>query len=79
MDRVVEQAEWNQRVFIPLLDGLRGLLEARQHRALAAGQMLAGVSVFTDLGKNILHQPELVGHKGIGFDKVILTSIPLQV
>ena len=41
--------------------------------------MFAGVSVLTDLRQDVLHQTELIRHKGIGFNEIIFTSIALQI
>ena len=72
---VIEQAERNKRIFIFAFYCLCGLLKAGKHRALTAGEVLAGISVFADLRKDILHKAELIRHKWIGFDKIILAGI----
>ena len=62
---VIEKAERNERVLVFVLDGLRRLLKAGEHGALAAGEMFAGVSVFADLRQHILHQAELIRHEWV--------------
>ena len=79
MYRIIEQAEGCQCVFVLILDNLGSFLEAGKHRTLTTGQVLAGVSVLADLCQHILHEPELIRHKGIGFHKVILAGITLKI
>ena len=64
VDRVIKPEERHQGILVPVLDFLGCLLESRQHRPLAAGQMLAGVAMLADLSKHFLHNDELIGHKG---------------
>ena len=79
MYSIVEQAKWNKGVFILILNRLRRFLEPRKHGAFASGKMLAGVPVLSYLGKDILHQTELIWDKRVGFNKVILTRVSLQI
>ena len=64
MHGVIEQIEWSQGVLVLVLNLLRRLLEAGKHGALAAGEVLAGITVLADLGKNLLHEDKLIRHKG---------------
>ena len=61
---IVEQIEGSQGVFIPVFNLLGCLLEAGEHGALAAGQVLAGIAVLADFRKDLLHQDKLIRHKG---------------
>ena len=70
MDRIIEQVKRGQGEFVPVLDSLGGLLETREHGPLAAGEMLAGVAVLADLGKDLLHEDELIRHEGEVFGKL---------
>ena len=64
MHGIVEQIEGSQGVFIPVFNLLGCLLEAGEHGALAAGQVLAGIAVLADFRKDLLHQDKLIRHKG---------------
>src|SRR5699024_457612 len=73
------QAERNKCILVFVFNSLCGLLKAGKHRTFAAGKMLSGITVFTDLGENILHQPELVRNKRISLNKVVFTGVPLEI
>ena len=79
VNSVIKQIERHQCIFILVLDRLCCLLKTGKHRALTAGKMLSGISVFPDLCKHILHQPELIRHKGICFYKFTLAGITFQI
>ena len=64
VNRIVEQMERNQGVFILILHILCCLLESGEHRTLTTGQMLTGVTVFANLGKHLLDHDKLIRHKG---------------
>ena len=63
MYSIIETEEWNDCILVPLLNFLRGFLEAGQHRTLTTGQMLAGISMFANFGKYFLHDNELIWNK----------------
>ena len=79
MNGVIEQAERNKCILVFVFNSLCGLLKAGKHRTFAAGKMLSGITVFTNLGENILHQSELIRNKRICLNKVIFTGIPLEI
>ena len=64
MHGVIEQIEWSQGVLVLVLNLLRRLLEAGKHGALAAGEVLAGITVLADFSKNLLHEDKLIWHEG---------------
>ena len=76
---VVEEVEGREGVLAPVLDALRCLLEAGEHGALSAGEVFAGVAVLADLGKDFLHEDELVGDEGEGPRKFGGVSITADV
>ena len=79
MDGVVEAEERHECGFVLLLNPLHRLLKARQHGALAAGQVLARIAVLANLGKHLLHDDELVGHKGEIHGKLGGAGVTLDV
>ena len=64
MHGIIEQIERCQGVLVLVLDLLGRFLESGKHGALAAGEVLAGIAMLADLGKDLLHQDKLIRHKG---------------
>ena len=79
MNCIVEQIERSQCVFVPVLNLLCSLLEAREHGTLAARQMFTGITVFADFSKDLLHQNELIRDKGKISGELAGTSEALNV
>ena len=79
VQRVVEQIERCEGVLVLGLDLLRGLLEAGQHRAFAARKVLARVAVLADLGKDLLHDDELIRHEGEVIRELLRSAVALDV
>ena len=79
MHGIVKAEEGHEGVFVPFLHLLRRLLKAGEHGALAAGEVFAGIAVLADLRKHLLHDDELVGHKGKVHDKFPLPGKALDV
>ena len=79
MDGVVEQIKGQQGVFVLVLHLLSGFLEAGEHGTLAAREVLAGVSVLSDLCQHLLNDDKLVGYKGESGSKFSAVSKALDV
>ena len=79
LDRVVEHPERNEGVLVLLLNALRRLLEAGEHGALAAGEVLAGAAVLAELRHDLLHEGELVVHEGEGLGEVLRAVVAVEV
>ena len=60
---IVEAEERNQRIFVLILNLLRGFLETGQHGTLTTRKVFARVAMFADLSKDFLHDDELIRHK----------------
>ena len=79
MYRVIEQVERNKGILVLVLHLLRRLLEAGQHGAFTARQMLAGVPVLADLSKHFLNDDELIRDKREGCGKLRAVREALDV
>ncbi len=63
MNGIVEAEERYERVLVGFLHLLCALLEAGEHGTLTAGEVLAGITVLANFGKDLLHDNKLVRHK----------------
>ena len=79
LHRVVEAPEGDEGRLVAVLDRLRGLLEAREHGALVARGALARAAVLAQLVEGLLHELELVVHKGVGGHVVVRVLVAAQV
>ena len=69
MDGIVEKEERDEGILILLLNLLGGFLKPGQHGTLTSGKVLSGIAVLADLGKYLLHDNKLIGHKREVFRK----------
>ena len=79
MHCVIEKIERHKSILVPVLNCLCRLLKSRQHGTLTTGKVLARIAVLAYFGKDVLHQPKLIRHKGISLDKLALARITFQV
>ena len=79
MHRVIEAEKRHEGVFIPFLHFLSCLLKTGKHGAFAAGKVLAGVSVFADFGKDLLHENELIGDEGEVHGKFLWSFVTTNI
>ncbi len=79
LEGVVEHPERDDGVLVLVLHALRRLLEAAEHGALAAGEMLARAAVAADLPHDVLHELELVVGEGEGLGEVIGVVVANEV
>ena len=66
-------------MLVSALHALGGLLKAREHGALAAGEVLAGAAVLADLAHDVLHEAELVTGEGEGLHVVVRVGVADEV
>ena len=76
---VIEQAERYKCAVRLVLQRFGGLLEQRQHRALALRQMLAGRAVLADGGQHAAQQLELVGDERVDIHEVAGVIVELHL
>ena len=76
---IIEAEERDQSVLVLVLNLLRRLLETGKHRALTTGKVLAGVTVLTDLRKDLLHDDELIRNKREVYSKLVCTGKALDI
>ena len=76
---VIEQAERHECAVRLVLQRFGGLLEQRQHRALALRQMLAGRAVLADGGQHAAQQLELVGDERVDIHEVAGVIVELHL
>ena len=77
-DGVVE-AQGHERRALAILHLLGGLLKARQHAALAAGEVFARVAVLANFREHAGHDLELVAHERVSGRKIGRAHIAAQV
>ena len=76
---IIKTEERNKCVFILLLNFLCSFLETGEHRTLTSRQVLAGISMFPDFSKYLLHDDELIRHERKVLGKFSRTGVSFNV
>ena len=76
---IIKTEERNKRILIFLLNFLCSFLKTGEHGTLTTRQVLAGISMFPDFRKYLLHDDELIRHEREVLCKFPRTGISFNI